>query len=97
MIKRISLAAICALFTILAINACKHKPYPKPGGNGTYGGFPDEIGKIMVTRCATAGCHNEATRSGGLLLDSWDHLLKAAPTGHALLLTVRNTAHCCIL
>jgi hypothetical protein len=26
-----------------------------------YGGFPDEIGEILVTNCASAGCHDDGS------------------------------------
>ncbi len=84
MTKRISLAIITGLFSMLAINACKHDPYVNPADQ-IYGGFPDAVGKIMINRCATAGCHNAATRQAGLLLDSWEHLFEGGVSGAAVI------------
>jgi YVTN family beta-propeller protein len=39
-------------------------------------GYPVEVGQIIITKCATSGCHNDASHStaGGLNLSSWDKL-----------------------
>lgn len=83
------LSVLAPLALIFSITACQHKPFPAPGGGVdtlTYGGFPDAVGKIFVTRCATAGCHNQASYqgAGGLLLDSWEHLFDGGNNGAAI-------------
>ncbi len=81
---------LTGILFVLVISACKHDPFPPAGGNTTdtskYGGFPNDIGKIFITRCATAGCHNQASYkgAGGLLLDSWEHLFDGGNNGAAL-------------
>lgn len=47
------------------------------------GGFPDAVGKIIVAKCATEGCHNAASymNSAGLRLDSWQHLFEGGNSG----------------
>ncbi|MBZ0100338.1 MAG: hypothetical protein K8F30_14755, partial [Taibaiella sp.] len=49
-------------------------------GNGNY---PDDVAKIILNRCATAGCHNAASYSGagGLDLTTWDKLFEGGNTG----------------
>lgn len=45
-----------------------------------FDGYPTEVGKILVTRCAISGCHNETSKqaAGGLSLESWSSLLEGA-------------------
>ncbi|MBL7682903.1 MAG: hypothetical protein JNK00_06045 [Flavipsychrobacter sp.] len=66
----------------IILYACKHKPIQVSPAD-EYGNFPVEVGKIIVNKCATAGCHNAASyiNSGGLLLDSWDHLFNGGNSG----------------
>jgi DNA-binding beta-propeller fold protein YncE len=70
------------LLMALAETACKPK---KPNTQPTpdYGKFPDAIGKIIVGKCATTGCHNAASyqNAAGLQLDTWDHLFLGSGNG----------------
>lgn len=45
-----------------------------------YQGYPEDVGKILVEKCATTGCHNEASykAAAGLCLSSWDNLFKGS-------------------
>lgn len=63
--------------------ACKHEAGTVAPAPTTFGNFPAEVGKIMETKCAVAGCHNAAsyTGAGGLLLDSWEHLFDGSNNG----------------
>lgn len=74
----------CILFIcfFIAVYACKHKPSHALAVD-EYGNFPTEVGKIIVNKCATAGCHNTASymNSSGLLLDTWDHLFNGGNSG----------------
>lgn len=65
------------------ISACKHKtPDPQPVAVSAHR-FPDDVGNIFITRCATAGCHNAQsyTNAADLLLDSWENLLLSGENG----------------
>ncbi len=65
----------------LLIVSCKHEPFnPLPDGNGNY---PDNVAKIMLTKCATTGCHNDASYegAGGLNLTTWDRLFEGGNSG----------------
>jgi YVTN family beta-propeller protein len=77
---------LCALSFLFVLSACKHKPPYVVDPKVDYGNYPEAIGKIMVTRCATAGCHNEASYSGagGLRLDKWEHLFNGGGNGAAV-------------
>ncbi len=46
-------------------------------------GFPNEVGKILLTNCATKGCHDATSKdaSGGLNLESWTELFKGGSGG----------------
>ena len=86
MIKRLSLLIAGGLLLTCLYTSCRHEPgitpTPKVPDTAT-GNFPDAVGKIFLTRCATAGCHNATsyTAAGGLLLDSWEHLFEGGNNG----------------
>jgi DNA-binding beta-propeller fold protein YncE len=92
MIKRILITALCVLAVFAVTLSCKHKPYLGTGngnGNGNFekGCYPDAVAEIIVKRCATAGCHNQAsyTGAGGLRLDKWEELFKGGANGSAVI------------
>jgi len=45
--------------------------------------YPAEINEIIVTRCATAGCHNTTSKdaAGGLDLSTWDAMFNGTRNG----------------
>ena len=63
--------------------SCKHEKAVQPDKAAVAHEFPEDIARILVDRCATSGCHNEAsyTGAGGLLLDSWTHLFEGGNNG----------------
>lgn len=46
-------------------------------------GYPDEIAEIMLTQCATSGCHNDASKdaAAGLSLSSWENMMEGSRNG----------------
>lgn len=80
-------AAFIALIVLLVgyASSCVHPPQPVVVPE--YGGYPDEVGKILVSKCATAGCHNAASykNSGQLLLDTWAHLMEGGSSGASVI------------
>lgn len=46
-------------------------------------GYPDEIGKIVLTKCAISGCHTDKSKDGaaGLSLETWDKLFEGTRNG----------------
>ncbi|MBL7937062.1 MAG: hypothetical protein JNM51_14740 [Bacteroidia bacterium] len=50
-------------------------------------GYPDEVAKIIMNKCATSGCHNEASKGGaaGLSLASWDKLFEGSNSGAVII------------
>lgn len=77
--KWILLIMLCA--TAFGIS-CKHEPGVTPTAKGD-GAYPEAVGDIFMNRCATAGCHNEAsyTGAGSLRLDTWEHLFDGSANG----------------
>jgi DNA-binding beta-propeller fold protein YncE len=80
--------AAAILFTVLisglCFTSCKHEiPKPTATTNPNGSGYPEAIANIIVTKCATAGCHNVASyaNSGGLLLDTWEHMFDGGSNG----------------
>jgi YVTN family beta-propeller protein len=55
----------------------------KDKGLTIYGNYPNEIGKIFLNKCATAGCHNTASAgaASGLNLSSWNDLFNGSKSG----------------
>ncbi|HYD23034.1 MAG TPA: c-type cytochrome domain-containing protein [Flavipsychrobacter sp.] len=76
--RRISTVVLaCAVFA----SACKHEPFPQNAG------YPLDIAEIIVDKCATSGCHNEASyvAAGGLDLSSWDKMFEGSRSGAAVI------------
>jgi DNA-binding beta-propeller fold protein YncE len=48
-----------------------------------YGDYPDEVGRIIITKCATEGCHDDGSyqAAGGLNLSTWNKLFEGSPSG----------------
>ena len=49
--------------------------------------YPNKIGIIIRGKCATSGCHNDASykAAGGLNLSTWDNLFKGTETGASVI------------
>lgn len=61
---------------ILGILSCRRAPDPSPAG-----GYPAAVSKIIVSKCATSGCHNQETGAAGLQLDAWEHMFNGSKNG----------------
>lgn len=61
------------VFLCLAYSGCKNDK-----GAPSYKDYPDDVGKIIVNNCATAGCHNERSKgaAGGLSMETWEKLFE---------------------
>jgi DNA-binding beta-propeller fold protein YncE len=68
---------------LLLLAACKHEPSPQVPGTPVADNYPEAVKNIIVNKCATAGCHNEAsyTGAGGLRLDSRQYLFDGGNNG----------------
>lgn len=91
MARHILITSFCVLAIFSVTLSCQHKAYIAPstgnGGNsvGEAGCFPEAVANIIVTKCATAGCHNAATHSGGFTMDTWEHLFDGGSNGAAVI------------
>lgn len=67
------------VFTIVLLGACTDQIDPAY----TNANFPKEIEKILVNKCATAGCHNDKsyTNAANLNLSTWQNLFKGSVNG----------------
>lgn len=72
---------ISILFAILVYTVISCKPKSSVSVMPADGNFPPDIANIMLNKCATAGCHNSASRAAGLALDSWEHLFEGDGQG----------------
>jgi DNA-binding beta-propeller fold protein YncE len=88
MARHIIITSLCVLAIFALTLSCRHKPFVGPGtgnGNGTgvgeAGCYPEAVANIIVTKCATSGCHNAATHSGGFTMDTWEHLFDGGNNG----------------
>ena len=75
-----------ALFRILGatlfglISGCTYDHLEVPDNSG----YPEDVSEIMLTKCATAGCHNNISygNAGGIDLSSWDALFREIGRAH---------------
>jgi DNA-binding beta-propeller fold protein YncE len=74
------LAICCSLF----LQTCKVDP-PIIDLEGS--AYPDEVGKILLTKCAVKGCHNDKSKDGaaGLSLQTWERLFEGTRNGTAVM------------
>lgn len=73
-------------FVFLCFHGCKNDK-----GTPDYRAFPDDVGKIVINKCATSGCHTDQSKgaAGGLSLESWDRLFEGG-NGSACLIPFRH-------
>jgi DNA-binding beta-propeller fold protein YncE len=83
--KRICFSAATIVIFFFLSNCANEKGIPD------YNGFPDDVGKIIYTKCATAGCHNDKSKgaAGGLSMESWDKLFEGG-SGSACIIPYRH-------
>src|SRR4051812_34965969 len=73
------------IFFIALISSCSNEKgkeaEPTPDS-----GFPEPVANILVTKCATQGCHNSASRNSasGLDFSSWDKLFEGGRNGSSV-------------
>jgi len=76
---------------ILGISICFFIPSCKKEECTDYKGYPPEIGKIILNRCATTGCHTDAAKeaAAGLSLESWTSLFNGSRYGNTAVIPYR--------
>jgi YVTN family beta-propeller protein len=83
---RLTLLLFSAFCTVLFFSTCMNEK-----GTPDYNQYPDKIGKIIFTRCATPGCHTDASKdaAAGLSLESWNKMFEGG-TGSACVIPYRS-------
>lgn len=73
-INRKFLVVACAAAITFLLPFCAKDPYPVDPESG----YPSDVGQIFLGKCATSGCHNDASNhaAAGLNLSSWEKLFK---------------------
>lgn len=66
------------LLTTLLLTSCR-----KDVGEVNFGNYPGAVGKLVTTKCATSGCHNEKSyqAAANLNMSTWDDLFKGSNSG----------------
>lgn len=71
------------LFLGILFFSCRHEKDPVVKNTG----YPEEIENIIVTKCATDGCHNSASRhsASGLDFSTWDLMFEGGKNGSSVI------------
>ncbi len=82
--KKWSFSVLSAMVTIIVFSTCTRD---RTTVDYTTKGYPQEVGEIIVAKCATAGCHNDISKdaAGGLSLETWDKLFQGARSGSVII------------
>jgi DNA-binding beta-propeller fold protein YncE len=69
------------IFCCFLAVSCKHTS--KEQGFLAESNYPPDIAKIIVGKCATAGCHNaqSGANADGIILDTWEHMFYGGNNG----------------
>lgn len=83
--KTISAFLVLISFVIFLSTCRKDKGMPD------YAGYPEEVGKIIINKCAVSGCHNTISKDGaaGLDLTTWEKLFEGSRGGNAAVIPFR--------
>lgn len=78
------------LFAFLFLLGCKYDTVEVPTtpiDPVAISNYPQEIGNILVNKCATSGCHNSLSRAyaGGLDFTTWDLMFDGGRNGTAVI------------
>jgi len=70
-------------FCFLLFISCVFISCRKDKGETNFGNYPSKVGKIMVLKCATEGCHNSQSylAASGLDLSTWESLFQGSNSG----------------
>lgn len=82
-VRRYQLAVVVALVTTLSVallQSCKHE-FTEPAIAES--GYPENVERIIVTKCATAGCHDDQSKeaAAGLSLQTWERMFEGSRSG----------------
>ena len=68
--------------SLFLISTCR-----KDKGTPDYAGYPDEVGKIILNKCAVSGCHNTASKEAcvGQDFSSWEKLFNGGRNNSSII------------
>ncbi len=74
---------IFILFSIFMIGSCTKDKFSSSDTSC----YPEEVGSILINKCATAGCHNSqsAGNANGLDYSSWNNMFKGGKNGSSVI------------
>ena len=83
--------------TLAAITCCLFSNCRYDKGTPDYNGYPTEVGKVIVNKCANTGCHNDASKggAGGLSLQSWDKMFEGGNNSTCVIPYRHDFSTCC--
>ena len=75
-----SISALIILISVLFLSACVKDKTKVPFNDGDY---PANIANILVSKCATSGCHNTASKDGaaGIDFSTWSKMMEGGRAG----------------
>ena len=75
---------LAIVFPMLMITSCTYDKETLPLDESCY---PEKIAKIIIGKCAVAGCHNTQSNAGagGFNLSSWEHLFEGGRNGSSVI------------
>jgi DNA-binding beta-propeller fold protein YncE len=79
--KQVLILAFLSVVVAAGFSACSHDEPETPAVND--GNYPPAVAEILVKKCATAGCHNTASKdaAAGLDLSTWDKMFEGTRSG----------------
>jgi len=94
--RNLSCIAVFAFFSLLLLHSACRKDeivYDLAAS-----GYPKEEGKLLLTRCAVSGCHNDISKeaAAGLSLSSWEKMFEGARSGAAVIPYAPDYSTLCI-
>ncbi|MCY7409937.1 MAG: YncE family protein [Chitinophagales bacterium] len=74
---------ILSLFIFSLLLSCKKDSNDLPYVYDASKGFPEDVAKIINTKCNTTGCHtaNAKAAAGGLSMETWDQMFEGSNGG----------------
>ncbi len=74
---------IVAFILFVSLFSCKHEKVETHPDTG----YPEEVSKILVNKCATEGCHTPLSRStsGGLDFSTWELMFEGGRNGTSVI------------
>lgn len=83
--QRQSISILTALLLTVLLPGCVKHHVEEPAVDNS--NFPDEVSRIIVGKCATAGCHNNLSyaNAGGINLSTWTKLFEGGRNGSSVI------------